>query len=114
MRTDEVMRSLRRNRACTLAAAWVVAPTARAQCPTEPRLENYTGAGTIACPCFIPGEQAGAVFDLPVSEFPIEILRVGVGWGSQFGGAPDQLEEAIHIYAAGLPACEAPQNIGCP
>ena len=55
-----------------------------------------------------PGEQAGAVFDLPAAEFPIEILRVGIGWGSQFGGTPQSLEQAIHIYAAGLPDPGAP------
>lgn len=86
-----------------LAWGWLAAPVARAQCPTEPRLENFTGAGSVACPCFIPGEQAGAVLDLPAGEFPIEILKVGIGWGSQFGGNPDQLEEAIHIYEGGLP-----------
>jgi hypothetical protein len=91
-----------------LVGGWAAASTVRAQCPTEPRLENYTGAGSIGCPCFVPGEQAGAVLDLPASEFPIEILKIGIGWGSQFGGAPDQLEEAIHIYAGGLPDPGAP------
>jgi hypothetical protein len=43
------------------------------------------------------------ILNLPAADFPIEILKVGIGWGSQFGGNPDQLEEAIHIYPAGLP-----------
>jgi hypothetical protein len=57
----------------------------------------------VACPCFIPGEQAGAVFTLPPSVYPIEIMRVGIGWGSQFGGGGQTLEQAVHIYAGGLP-----------
>ncbi len=111
MRTDEAMRCLGRNGALALGllvVGWIAPSTVRAQCPTEPRLENFTGAGSVGCPCFIPGEQAGAVLDLPASEFPIEILKVGIAWGSQFGGAPDQLEEAIHIYAGGLPDPGAP------
>jgi hypothetical protein len=31
------------------------------ECPEEPPLQNYTGSGTTVCPCFVPGEQAGAV-----------------------------------------------------
>ena len=37
-----------------------------------------------------------------------EILKVGIGWGSQFGGAPQSLEQAIHIYQGGLPNPGAP------
>ena len=84
---------------CLLAAG----STAQAQCPTEPRLENYTGAGAVVCPCFVPGEEAGAVLDVPAAHYPIEILKVGIGWGSQFGGSPDTLEQSIHIYEGGLP-----------
>ncbi len=43
------------------------------------------------------------MLNLPPGDFPIEILRVGIGWGSQFGGSPNVLEEAIRIYGAGLP-----------
>jgi hypothetical protein len=78
-------------------------PRAGEPCPEEPPLQNWTGAGTTSCPCFIPNEQAGAVLNLPADVFPIEILRVGIGFGSTFGGAPDVLEQAIHIYGAGLP-----------
>ncbi len=84
------------------------APAVRAQCPTEPQLENFTGGGTVACPCFVPNEQAGAIFDIPAADYPIEILKVRIGWGSQFGGSPDVLENAINIYAAGLPDPGAP------
>lgn len=81
-----------------------LAPTgAPGQCPEEPPLQNFTGAGSVVCPCFIPGEEAGAVFTPPAGDLPIEILRVGVGWGSQFGGAPQSLEQALHVYGAALP-----------
>jgi hypothetical protein len=30
-------------------------------------------------------------------------LKVGIGWASYFGGNPAQVEEAIHVYGAGLP-----------
>jgi len=85
-----------------LAAGLVPWPSA-AQCPEEPPLQNFTGAGTVVCPCFIPGEQAGAVLTPPAGDYPIEVLRVGIGWGSQFGGAPQSLEQAVHVYAGGLP-----------
>ena len=35
---------------------------APAQCPEEPPLQNYTGTGTVSCPCFVPGEQALYVY----------------------------------------------------
>ncbi len=88
-----------------LAAAFVsVASThdALAQC-AETQFQNFTGGGQVVCPCFVPNEQAGAVFTLPANVYPIEIVKIGVGWGSQIGGAPQSLEEAIHIYAGGLP-----------
>ena len=54
----------------------------------------------------------GAVFTLAAAEYPIEITRVRIGWGSQFGGAPQSLEEAIRLYPAGLPNPSAPQFSG--
>jgi hypothetical protein len=87
--------------AAALVAAIGVVPEVSAQCSTA--LQNYTGSDSVACPCFIPGEQAGAVFDIPAAEFPIEILKVGVGWESLFGGSPPSMEQAIHIYEGGLP-----------
>lgn len=74
-----------------------------AQCAEEPPLQNYTGVGAVGCPCFIQGEQAGVILDAPAAHYPLEILRIGVGWGSQFGGNPAQIEQAIHVYAGGLP-----------
>ena len=76
---------------------------ARAQCPVQPPAQNWTGGGQVVCPCFVSGERAGAVLNLPPEMFPIEILKVSVGWGSTFGGSPDVLEQAIRIYGAGLP-----------
>ncbi|HEU4929300.1 MAG TPA: FlgD immunoglobulin-like domain containing protein [Candidatus Krumholzibacteria bacterium] len=100
---------VRAGRAAGLAVAAVVAlaGTARAQCGNA-QLQNYTGGGQVVCPCFVVGEQAGAVFTAPASAYPIEILKVGIGWGSQIGGAPNSLEEAIHVYAGGLPNPGAP------
>jgi hypothetical protein len=72
-------------------------------CPEEDPLQNYTGGGSVVCPCFVPGEEAGAVLEAPAEHYPIEILRVGIGWGSVYGGTGQSLEEAVHIYAAGLP-----------
>lgn len=72
-------------------------------CPEEDPLQNYTGGGTVVCPCFVSGEEAGAILEAPAEHYPIEILRVGIGWGSMYGGTGQTLEQAIHIYAAGLP-----------
>jgi hypothetical protein len=79
------------------------APPARAQCIEQGPAQNYTGAGQVVCPCFVPGEQAGSVFVLPIAAYPVEILKVGIGWGSQYGGSPQSLEQAIHIYDGQLP-----------
>jgi hypothetical protein len=57
-----------------------------AECDEEPPLKNFTGGGAVICPCFIGGEEAGAVLSPPAMDLPIEVLRVGIGWGSQFGG----------------------------
>ncbi|UCF06875.1 MAG: T9SS type A sorting domain-containing protein [bacterium] len=86
-----------------LVACILYSPATAEECPEEDPLQHYTGSGTVVCPCFEEGEEAGAVFDAPAEHYPIQILRVGIGWGSQFGGAPQQLEEAIRIYGAGLP-----------
>lgn len=87
---------------------FLVAP-ARSQLCLPTQLNNHTGAGTVACPCFVPNEQAGAVFTAPPQDYPIEILKIGIGWGSQFGGSPQSLELGIHLYPLGLPNPGAPQ-----
>ncbi|MDF1836291.1 MAG: hypothetical protein P1V35_00345, partial [Planctomycetota bacterium] len=87
----------------------LTASAAIAQCPDEPTLEHWTGNGSTTCPCFVAGEEAGSVFTAPAAHYPIEILRVGFGWGSQFGGAPTVLEQAIKIYPGGLPNPGIPQ-----
>lgn len=79
-----------------------------AQCPIEPTLQNYTGGGAVVCPCFVPTEEAGVVLDAPAAHYPIEIMKVGIGWASNFGGSPQSLEQGIHVYGAGLPNPGAP------
>jgi len=86
----------------------VYRPVTCARCAEQPPLLNQTGAGTMPCNCFVPGEQAGAVLTIPAADLPAEIVKVRVGWGSQLGGAPAALEQAIHIYQGGLPSPGAP------
>ncbi|MCX5753170.1 MAG: T9SS type A sorting domain-containing protein [Candidatus Krumholzibacteria bacterium] len=90
-------------RAIGLAILILSSNLAAQECPEESPLKNYTGTGSIVCPCFVAGEEAGAVLNAPAEHYPIQVLRIGLGWSSQFGGAPRQVEEAIHIYEAGLP-----------
>jgi hypothetical protein len=79
-----------------------VTPAFSQQCsPTQ--LNNHTNAVPAPCLCFIPNEQAGAVFTAPAGDYPLEILKIGIQWGSTFGGNPQSQELALHIYAAGLP-----------
>ena len=85
-----------------MATLAVIPASGWADCPQDTLL-NYTGAGSVVCPCFIEGEQAGALLQAPPGHYPIEILRVGIGWGSTFGGTPQSLEQAVHVYGAGLP-----------
>ncbi len=95
-----------------LAAFLALAATASApaaQCPPQPNLQNFTGATSVGCPCFVVGEEAAAVLTAPAADYPIEILKVEITWASQFGGAPQSLENAIKIYAAGLPNPGTPQ-----
>lgn len=78
------------------------------QCAEIGPFQNYNGGGQVGCPCFITGEQAGVILDVPPGDYPIEILKIGIGWGSIFGGAPQSLEQAIHIYEGTLPNPGAP------
>lgn len=95
-----------------LAAALFAGSASSAQegppCPEEPILQNWTGAGTTAVPGFVAGEEWGAVFQAPAEHYPIEIQRVGFGWGSFGGGQPDSLEQSINVYAGALPNPGAP------
>lgn len=94
--------------AVAVAATLCAGVNARAQCTEQGPLNNHLGPGTVVCPCFIPGEQAGAIFSVPANEYPVEILKIGVGFGSQFGGSPQVQEQAIHIYEGSLPDPGAP------
>jgi hypothetical protein len=94
-----------------LLSASIAMPPTRAvgqDCPGDFPLLNYNGVGQVACPCFIVGEQAGVVLTAPAAHYPIEILEISIGWGSQFGGNPQSLEQALHLYAGGLPDPGAP------
>ncbi|HXV14817.1 MAG TPA: FlgD immunoglobulin-like domain containing protein [Candidatus Krumholzibacteria bacterium] len=99
-----------RRRASAAVVAAVLALAARdagAQC-AEQQFQNYTGTNQVACPCFAPNEQAGVVFTLPANQYPIEIVKVGIAWGSAIGGTGQSIEEALHVYAGGLPNPGAP------
>ena len=88
----------------SLSLALIVSRSnALAQCVELGPFQNHTGAGQVSCACFVPGEQAGAVLNVPANEYPIEILKIGVGWASQFGGSPATIEQALHVYLGGLP-----------
>ncbi len=100
-----------------LVALGATASPALAQCPEEPLVQHWTGAGTTISAGFIAGEEWGAVFNtqIPANHYPIEILRVGFGWGSVFGGSPQTLEDSLNIYPAGLPNPGGPQfSLGAP
>ena len=77
---------------------------ALADCPEEPLLLHYTGGGTVTCPCFIAGEQAGAIFDAPAEHYPIHIMRIGIGWGSMnVAGSRTRLpKNPLSIVPSGL------------
>jgi hypothetical protein len=81
----------------------LVCGNAHAQCTELGPFHNYTGSGQTTCPCFAVGEEAGVVLDVPPGDYPIKITKIGIGWASAGGGQPQQFEEAIHIYGAGLP-----------
>lgn len=108
-RKDSAWRTALRIGLGATSAMALLQATAAAQCPGSFSDQNYTGGGSTACPCFVVGEEAGVVLDVPASHYPIEITHIKVGWGSAFGGAPDSLEQAIHIYPAGLPSPGSPQ-----
>ena len=75
-----------------------------AQVCNENLVDNHVGTQSIAVPGFVAGEIGAATFEAvdPI-HYPIEILRVQVHWGSQFGGAPQSLEGAIVLYDGAPP-----------
>lgn len=92
-------------------AAFFISPqplAAQSSCPEEPALLSHPGTGAVGCPCFVAGEEAGVVFQAPAAHYPLEIMRVALDWQSQFGSAPQSLQQAVHIYAGGLPNPGAP------
>lgn len=87
-----------------LLALALAATDARSQCPELGPVQNFAGAGTITCPCFVPNEEALAVFNqVPAAEFPIVITKIAIGWGSQNGGALPAVEDALVVYN-GIPS----------
>lgn len=72
----------------------------RGFCPLEPRLANFVEDNTyVIVPGFVRGEEAAATFIAPQSHYPIEIVEVGIGWLSVFGGGTKpSLEDSILIY----------------
>lgn len=91
--------------ACFLAPR----PVAALECDQSAVAQNHSGGGQVVCPCFVAGEQAGVVLSPSgVATDSLEILRVGIAWGSQFGGSPQSLEQAVHVYESGLPVPGAP------
>ena len=85
-----------------------LAGPAAAQGP-ETALCNYDSPGQLVCPCFVSGEQAGAVLEAPADDYPIEITKIRLAWSSQFGGSGQTLESSLNLYGAGLPNPGTPQ-----
>ena len=93
---------------CFVGMLWIVPSSLGATPVPGPcgptQINNHTGNGTNPCPCFLQNEQAGAVFQAPAQDYPIEILKIGIGWGSLLNTNPASLEVGVHLYPAGLPA----------
>ena len=94
-----------------LVLTLTAAPGAAQTCPEEPLVQHWSiTPQDVASVGFIAGEEWGAVFDapeIPASHFPIEILRVGFGWGSAplpppCGSGTPSTEEAIKIYSGDI------------
>ena len=90
--------------ALTLWIGCLASSSLGAQVCNENLIDNHVGAQSIAVPGFVAGEEGAAVFEAPAIHYPIEILRVQIHWGSQFGGAPQSLEGAIKIYEGAPPS----------
>ncbi len=86
-----------------LGALLAAAPSARAQCPENGPIQTYVGAGTITCPCFVANEEALTIIVagmIPAADYPIQITKIGIGWGSQSGGAPQTVEDSLVVYTS--------------
>jgi hypothetical protein len=70
----------------------------------NPRVQHYSGNNRYATPCFVTGDQVGVVFDLPASEYPLQITRVGIDWDNRYAGEGVMVEKALRIYAGTLPS----------
>lgn len=84
-------------------APLALASVASAQCTELGPVQNYVGAGTITCPCFVANEEALTVFtagSIPAADFPIVITKIGIAWGSQGGGAPATVEDSLVVYTS--------------
>ncbi|MCA9304573.1 MAG: hypothetical protein KC996_10670 [Phycisphaerales bacterium] len=61
--------------------------------------DSLVNGGTVAvCPCFVEGEQAAVWLTSPCNG---NIVAIQIFWKSQFGGAPQTLEQAILVYEGG-------------
>jgi hypothetical protein len=54
-------------------------------------------ATVLVCPCFVPGEIAMTILDVPPGN-SVELAEIHILWKSFFGGQPDSLEQAVIVY----------------
>jgi hypothetical protein len=87
----------------------LLASSASARCPEQPPLTNTTGTSSSACPCFVSGEEAAPILLAPAADYPIEITKIRITWGSLFGGQPQSLEFELEIFSDGLSNPGEPQ-----
>ncbi len=82
---------------------------ARGSCP-ETRIDIFTDPGTpTSVPGFGIGEECAVTLTAPPGDYPIEIVKIGVGWASAGGGGGQSLEDQLRIYAGGIATLGAPQ-----
>lgn len=78
-------------------------PRGSSSCP-EVELLNYTITGqTAAVPGFGQGEECAVILQAPADHYPIEIMKIRIGWSSIFGNTGQVLQDALRIYPNGLP-----------
>ncbi len=87
----------------------------RGICPDLGPLQHFTGGGAVAVPGFVAGEEVAVILDAPAGDYPIEIISIGIGWGSIPPNGLQSLEDSLRIYPAGLPNPGAAQfTVGGP